>query len=131
MRQYHSKTMKICMLAILPFIISAPAISQNDAQSTLSGTGHIQDGKIVADAYVLLHDYQTHGHGLVAENWETRTQADGSFSFAVEPRCYDLFVSQAVMLPYSQKICVGPQPVSKLKIKLRPDPHPRLILRED
>ena len=130
LRQYHTKTMKICMLAaVLPFIISAAALSQNDAQSTLNATILTQDGVKIADAYVLLHDYQAPGNGLVSGNWETRTQADGSFSVLVEPRCYDLFVSKGAMLPYSQRICVGPGPISKLKIMLRADPHPRLILR--
>jgi hypothetical protein len=122
--------MKIRILAaVLPFIISAPALSQNDAQSTLNATVLTQDGVKIADAYVLLHDYQAPGHGQISENWETRTQADGSSSVVVEPRCYDLFVSKGAMLPYSQRICVGPQPMSKLKIKLQADPHPRLMLQ--
>jgi hypothetical protein len=120
----------MCLLAaILPFVISVPALSQSDRQSTLTATVLTQDDKPIGDAYVLLHDYQISGLGHISENWETRTPTDGSFSFAVEPRCYDLFVSKGAMLPYSQRICLGPQPVSKLRIRLRPDPHPRLILK--
>jgi hypothetical protein len=82
-----------------------------------------QDGKAVSDAYVLLHDYQAPGDGYKSENWEMRTQKDGSFALSVEPRCYDLFLSQGAMLPYSRRIFVQS---SVLKIRLKPDPHPRL-----
>jgi hypothetical protein len=122
--------MKVSMLAaILALVISVPAVPQSDKASTLNVTVLTQDESPIGDAYVVLHDYQTSGHGNVSENWETRTHADGSFSFMVEPRCYDLFVSQGAMVPYSQRICVGPKPVSKLRIKLHPDPHPRLLLQ--
>jgi len=115
--------------ALLPLIVSASALAQSDGHSTLKGTVLTLDGVKIADAYVLLHDYQTGGNSLISENWETQTLADGSFSVVVEPRCYDLFVSKGAMLPYSQRICVGLRSVSKLKIKLHPDPHPRLILK--
>jgi hypothetical protein len=122
--------MKTRMLAaIFPFVISVAGLSQNDVQSTLKATVLTQEDRPIADVYVLLHDYQISGRGQTSENWETRTQADGSFSFVVEPGCYDLFVSKGAMLPYSQRICVGSQLVSSLRIKLHPDPHPRLILK--
>jgi len=122
--------MKVSILAvILALVISVPALPQSDKASTLNVTVLTQDERAIGDAYVVLHDYQTSGHGNVSENWETRTQADGSFSFVVEPRCYDLFVSKGAMLPYSQRICVGRKPVSKLRIKLHTDPHPRLLLQ--
>lgn len=117
------------LAAMLALVISVPARSQNDKPSTLNATVLTQDDRPIAEAYVLLHDYQISGHGIVSENWEARTQADGGFSLVVEAGCYDLFVSKGAMLPYSQRICVGPQPISKLKIKLHPDPHPRLLLK--
>ena len=130
LREYRNRTMKIWMLAaILAGVVSIPALSQNNKASTLNATVLTSSDAPIADAYVLLHDYQVPGHGKVSENWETRTQEDGSFSLVVEPRCYDLFVSKGAMLPYSQRICVGPQPMSKLRIKPRPDPHPRLLVQ--
>src|SRR5260370_41043121 len=118
------------LAAILEFVISVPALSQSHKASTLNATVLTRSDAPIADAYVLLHDYQVPGHGNLSENWETRTQEDGSFSFVVEPRCYDLLVSKGAMPPYSQRICVGSQPISKLRIKLRPDPRPRLLLQQ-
>ena len=115
--------------AMLALVISVPVLSQKAKTSTLNATILTQDDRPIADVDVLLHDYQISGHGTVSENWEARTHADGGFSIVAEPRCYDLFVSKGAMLPYSQRICVGPQLISKLKIKLRPDPHPRLLVQ--
>ena len=59
----------------------------------------------IADAYVLLHDYQVPGYGHVSENWETRTQADGTFSMVVEPGCYDLFVERCDVAVLPGNLC--------------------------
>lgn len=112
--------MRIWLLAVL--LVSIPSVSQSD-KSSIQGVVLTQGKKAISDAYVLLHDYQASGAGYNSQNWETRTSADGSFTFSVEPRCYDLFVSKGAMLPYSQRIC--PQS-NTFTITLKPDPHPRL-----
>jgi len=67
-------------------------------------------------------DYQS------SHDWQMRTEADGVFSFVLDPGCYDIFVSNAVFLPFSKRICVQAERSPVFKIKLRADPHPRLRL---
>jgi len=106
-------------------LIPIPLLAQNSTR-TFQVLVVTQDDKAISDAFVLMHDYQSSGHGSTSENWEGRTQGDGSITFSgVEGRCYDVFVSKGAMLPYSQRICVKS---STAKIRLKPDPHPHLSL---
>ena len=62
------------------------------------------DGKPMEGAFVLIRDYQQLG-GFVSDRWESRTAADGSFSFATPNGCYDIFISgNAQFLPFTSDV---------------------------
>ena len=69
---------------------------QSFAQNEVSGVHGLvlrPDGKPIEGAFVLIRDYQQLNQGFVSDRWESRTGADGSFSFAAPNGCYDIFVS--------------------------------------
>jgi hypothetical protein len=105
-------------MAVLLTLCTFPLLSQESKPLTLKGVVVRQDGTGLRDAYVFVRDYQA------GTQWETHTEADGGFSFVVEPGCYDIFISQAGFLPFSQRICV--QIKTFLRLRLEADPHPRL-----
>jgi len=104
-----------------------PLVSQANPAANMKGVVTKQDGKPEEGAFVLVRDYQQLSRGYVAEKWESRTAADGSFSFAIEAGCYDIFVSSnALFLPFSERVCIEAESNQALKVKLKADPHPRL-----
>ena len=116
-------------VVLLP-LISLSAIGQGQPQAAIKGVVAREDGKPVPHAFILVRDYQEAGQDYIADKWETRTEADGSFSLVLEQRCYDIFVSaNAQLLPFSERICFQVQRSPVLKIKLKADPHPRMLLR--
>jgi hypothetical protein len=108
---------------ILLALGTVPLLSQENKPSTLKGVVTSEDGRALRATFVLLHDYQSH-------DWETRTEADGGSSFVLDAGCYDIFVSNAVFLPFSKRICVPVENGSVFRIKLRKDPHPQLRVEE-
>ena len=115
--------------AVLLPLISVSGIAQSNAKANMKGVVATLDGKAVPAAFILVRDYQQPSQDYVAHNWETRTEADGSFSLLMEPGCYDIFVSaNAQFLPSSMRVCFQVQPSPVLKIKLKADPHPRMPL---
>jgi hypothetical protein len=111
--------MKILASAtILLTLATVPLLSQENKPSTLKGVVTSEDGAALRATFVFLHDYLSH-------DWEMSTEADGGFSFVLDPGCYDIFVSNAAFLPFSKRICVQGESGSVLRIKVRKDPHPR------
>ena len=104
--------------------------SQGNQSVAVKGAVIREDGTGIKAAFVLLRDYEPQNPAAyVSDKWETRTEKDGSFSFIVQPGCYDVFVSaNALFFPFTQRICIQPQPTPALKIKLKADPHPKLHL---
>ena len=122
----------LVLAVILLTFVALPLMSQGNRPATMKGVVTRQDGTGIKAAFVLLRDYQSPSEGYVAQKWETRTEADGSFSFVMEPGCYDIFVSAtALFLPFSQRICIQDEHSEVFKIKLNPDPHPRLRLARE
>ena len=112
---------------ILLALVLVPMVSQANSTANMKGVVTKEDGKAVEGAFVLVRDYQQLSRGYIAEKWESRTAADGSFSFAIETGCYDIFVSSnALSLPFSERVCIEAERNQALKIKLKADPHPRL-----
>jgi hypothetical protein len=108
------------LMAILLILSTAPLLSQGNKPSTLKGIVTREDGAGLRGANVFLRDYQS------GTQWEMHTEADGGFSFVVDPGCYDIFVSNPVFLPFSKRICVQAESSSIFRLKLRADPHLRL-----
>ncbi|MGB6988896.1 MAG: carboxypeptidase-like regulatory domain-containing protein [Candidatus Sulfotelmatobacter sp.] len=113
--------MRIFVSVAVLLTLCTPLPSQ-EKPSTLKGIVTREDGTGLRAAYVFLRDYQA------GTQWEMHTEADGGFSFVVDPGCYDIFVSQAVFLPFSNRLCVQAESRSTFRLKLRADPHPRLRL---
>ena len=114
---------------ILLAFVALPLMSQGNPPATMKGVVTRQDGTGIKAAFVLVRDYQSPPEGYVAQKWETRTDTDGSFSFVMEPGCYDIFVSAtAQFFPFSQRICIQAEHSEVFKVRLNPDPHPRLRL---
>lgn len=109
-------------VAVLLALCSAPLLSQENKHLTFKGIVTREDGAALRSAHVFLRDYQA------GTQWEMSTEADGRFSFVVDPGCYDIFVSQAMFLPFSRRICLQAESKSIFRLKLRADPHPRLRL---
>jgi hypothetical protein len=107
----------VSMLVLLT-LCTFPLLSQESNPLTLKGVVVRQDGTGLGAAYVSVRDYQA------GTQREMHTEADGGFSFVVDPGCYDVFISQAVFLPFSQRICVKGK--TFLRLRLSADPHPRL-----
>jgi Carboxypeptidase regulatory-like domain len=107
-------------MAVLLTLCTFPLLSQESKPLTLKGIVARQDGTGLRAAYVFVRDYQA------GTQWEMHTEADGSFSFVVDPGCYDIFISQAIFLPFSQRICVQSESNPIFRVRLRADPHPRL-----
>jgi len=117
----------IILAVILLTFVATPLMSQGNRPATIKGVVARQDGSGIKGAFVLVRDYQSPSEGYVAQKWETRTETNGSFSFVMEPGCYDIFVSATgLFLPFSQRICIQAERSGVFKIKLKPDPHPRL-----
>jgi|ERR1700677_2841773 hypothetical protein len=82
-------------MAVLLTLCTFPLLSQESKPLPLKGVVVRQDGTGSRAAYVFVRDYQA------GTQWEMHTEADGGFSFVVHPGCYDVFISQAVFLPFS------------------------------
>ena len=118
------------LAAVLLTLICVPVMAQDGPTAMMKGVVAREDGKAVAAAFVLVRDYQQTSQDYVANKWETRTEADGSFLLVMEPGCYDIFVSaNAQFLPFSRRICIQVERNSVFKINLKPDPHPLLLKR--
>lgn len=111
----------ICVL-----LVAIPTISQ-DEPIGVNGVVLNSDGKPIEGAFVLIRDYRQPGAGYISDRWESRTAADGGFSFAAPRGCYDVFVSANLQfLPLAQRVCVQRE-LRALRIKLKADPHPLLL----
>jgi hypothetical protein len=87
-----------------------------------------EDGAGIKAAFFLVRDFDASNQeqDYVSNKRETRTGADGSFSFVIQSGCYDIFVSaNELFYPYAKRICIRSQPTS-LKVKLKANPHPVL-----
>src|SRR5215831_10133798 len=94
-------------LALTCLLLSAVSSISQDAPLGVNGVVLTYDDKPISGAFVLLRDYQRPNRGNISDTWETRTSADGSFSFAAPTGCYDIFVSaNTQFLPTGQRICV-------------------------
>jgi hypothetical protein len=110
-------------------LAAVPSLSQNKPIG-MTGVVLKPDGKPMEGAFVLIRDYQQADQGYISDRWESRTAADGSFSFAVPRGCYDIFVSaNPQFLPLTRRLCAKPKHPS-LRIKLRSDPHPFLLVQD-
>ena len=117
------------LAAVLLTLISLPVIAQGNPPATMKGIVR-ENGRAVASAFILVRDYQQTSQDYVANKWETRTEADGSFSLVMQPGCYDIFVSaNAQFLPFSRRICIQLERSAVLEINLKADPHPLLLQR--
>jgi hypothetical protein len=113
----------ICVL-----FIAVPLIAQSEALA-LKGFVLKPDGQPIVGAFVLIRNYQQADAEYVSDRWESRTAADGSFSFAAPGGCYDVFVSaNPQFLPLTQRVCVQHER-GTLEFKLKADPHPRFLIR--
>ncbi len=111
----------ICVL-----LVTIPSISQNEPIA-VNGVVLKPEDKPMEGAFVLIRDYRQAGAGYISDRWQSRTAADGSFSFAAPRGCYDIFVSANLQfLPFAQRVCVQPE-LRGLRTKLKADPHPRLL----
>ncbi|HKT88247.1 MAG TPA: carboxypeptidase-like regulatory domain-containing protein [Candidatus Sulfotelmatobacter sp.] len=125
LNQKWSEFMRAAVLMCL-LVVAFQSFAQNEV-SGVHGLVLRPDGKPIEGAFVLIRDYQQLNQGFVSDRWESRTGADGSFSFAAPNGCYDIFVSgNAQFLPFTQRVCVKSEN-QVLKIKLKPDPHPMLL----
>jgi hypothetical protein len=107
-------------------VLAVPSISQN-APVPLDGVVLTHDGKPIPGAFVLIRNYQQRNGEYVSDRWESRTAADGRFSFALPRGCYDFFVSaNRQFLPLAQRICVQ-RDLRGLRIKLTADPNPSFL----
>src|ERR1700749_1209458 len=114
-------------VVLLP-LFSLSGISQVQPRAAIKGIVAREDGKPVPHAFVLVRDYQEASEDYITDKWDTRTEADGSFSLVLEQRCYDIFVSaNAQLLPFSERVCFQVERSPILKIKLKADPHPRML----
>ena len=114
--------MRIFVLTVVVLTFAAAPMLSQDKPSTLKGIVTREDGAGLRAAYVFLRDYQA------GTQWEMHTEANGGFSFVVDPGCYDIFVSNPMFLPFSKRICIQAESTSVYKLKLRADPHSRLRL---
>jgi hypothetical protein len=122
------RTFKIA--AVLLPLIPLSGTAQRNPQTTMRGVVTSEDGKPVPSAFILVRDYQQASQDYIAHKWETRTEVNGSFSLVMEQGCYDIFVSANMQfLPFSKRICFEVQRRPVLKIALKADPHPRMLLR--
>ena len=111
-------------LALMCFLLVAVPFNFADEPIVVKGVVLRNDGKPLEGAFVLIRDYRLPGAGNVSDKWESRTAADGSFSFTAPRGCYDIFVSaNSQFLPLAERLCVEPE-LRALRIKLQPDPHP-------
>jgi Carboxypeptidase regulatory-like domain len=106
--------MKIFLSTAVLFVLCTfPLLSQENKPLTLEGSVVRQDGTGLGAAHVFVRDYQA------GTQWEMRTEGGGGFSFVVDPGCYDIFISQAVFLPFFQRVCVhaGSNPIFRLRLR--------------
>jgi hypothetical protein len=124
--------MKMCRAAaLLLLFVPVPFTSLPSQPMSMNGRVVAQNGgKPMAGAFVVVRDYQQLDQSYVSSKWESRTAADGSFSFAIETGCFDVLVSaNGQFLPFAQRVCIRDQGNSVLMIKLKSDPHPVLLQR--
>jgi hypothetical protein len=108
--------------------ISIPLFSQGNPSVVLKGAVVGEDGAGIKAVFVLVRDFDASNQEYVSNKWETRTGADGTFSFVIQSGCYDIFVSaNELFFPFAKRICIRSQPTS-LKVKLKANPHP--VLRQ-
>jgi hypothetical protein len=110
----------ICLL-----LAAIPSTCQNESFA-VKGVVLNPEGKPIERAFVLIRDYQQPSAGYISDSWESRTGADGSFSFTAPRGCYDIFVSANLQLPSAQRVCVQRE-LRGVRIKLKADPHPTLL----
>lgn len=116
------------LIWLLAASLTAPSISQNESVG-MNGLVLKSDGQPMKGAFVVLRDYQQADAAHISDSWQSRTEAGGSFSFAVPRGCYDIFVSANFQfLPFTRRVCVQSGP-PVLRIKLKSDPHPSLLQR--
>jgi hypothetical protein len=115
----------VALMCVL--LVGVPSISQNEPLG-VNGVVLTPDGKPIEGVFVLIRDYQRSGSQYVSDRWEGRTAADGGFSFAAPKGCYDILVSGNYgVLPFAQRVCIPAQHPA-LRIKLKADPHPLLLV---
>ena len=113
---------------IYVLLVAIPTISQ-DEPIGVNGVVLNSDGKPIEGAFVLIRDYRQTGAEYISDRWESRTTAEGDFSFATPRGCYDVFISaNPQFLPLAQRVCVQRE-LRGLRIRLKADPHPSLLLR--
>jgi hypothetical protein len=62
--------------------------------------------------------------------WEGRTDPGGGVAFATPRGCYDILVSATFeFLPFAQRYCMVSSENSSVRVKLKADPHPLLLLQ--
>jgi hypothetical protein len=117
------------MLGLFGVAFVVPLSAQNSQTITVTGVVVSADrgGKPIKDAVVVVHDYWQHDQDFVSSRWESKTAADGRFSFATQEvwqGCYDILVSaNAQFLPVAQRVCLQAEHPQVLKIVLKSDPH--------
>lgn len=117
------------LVAVFLTLTSLSVMAQGNPPASMKGFVRAKE-KPVASAFILVRDYQQTSQDYVAHKWETRTEADGTFSLVMEPGCYDIFVSaNADFLPFTRRVCFHVERSSIVKINLKADPHPVLHLR--
>jgi hypothetical protein len=133
MHKTGAKRMRMYKKAVgLVVFLGAPAlVSQSNLPMSVSGIVVAEEaGRPVEGAFVVVRDYQQLDQSYVSSKWESRTAADGSFSFVMQTGCYDILVSaNARFLPFAQRICIRAERSSVLKIRLKAYPHPILLQR--
>jgi len=113
-------------LALMCVLFSAVHSISQDEPIAIKGVVLKRNGNPIEGAFVLIRDYRQTSAGYISDRWESRTAADGGFSFAAPRGCYDVFVSASLQfLPLAQRVCVQRE-LRGLRIRLKADPHPLL-----
>jgi hypothetical protein len=122
----------IRLTALFLSLFASPLMSQSRGPATLNGVLTKEDATAIKGAFVLVRDYEKTSQNYVANKWETQTEANGKFSFVLQPGCYDIFISaNTYFLPFSRRICIQGERSSMLKVKLKADPQLQGRLRQD
>ena len=120
--------MRIRRFSVLFLLFASPLLSQSSHPVSMKGIV-MGAGKPIAGALIVVHDYQQTNQDHVSSQWEARTEADGSFTFDTGPGCYDILVSANFeFLPRVQRLCLLANHLAALKVTLKKDPRPRLLL---
>jgi hypothetical protein len=89
-------------MAVLLTLCTFPLLSQESKPLTLKGVVVRQDGTGLRAAHVFVRDYQA------GTQWEMYTEADGGFSFVVDPGCYDIFnFTGGISSFFPENMCSG------------------------